>query len=449
MYNKPSEATLRFISDHRTENVKELALKHAKNPDIDLLFALQQIDGWQRAKEKLPLWSENHDIIYPKHISMEQCSSEKTAKYKREIVNAEQEERSFVSESPTSANQSPASCSRKILDLTGGFGVDLSYMSTVFSRAVYVEQQEYLCEVAKHNFKVLGLEHIEIVNSTAEEFLENSKERFDVIYLDPARRDSNGKKTYAIADCTPDVVKLMPLLKAHGDRIIVKLSPMFDHHEFKKYFEGISRIHILSVKNECKETLLEIDDRNPVGRVICVNDNEVFETSMESETSLPVYRMPEVGEKLFVPNASIMKAGCFAELCKAFSLVPIGKNSHLFLSAQQSQNVGKPVSSTQSLRGNSSDTASCLPSDNSSQITSPFPGRVFRIKAVCSLNRKELKETFNDVRQANIAVRNFPLSADEVRKRLRAVLGLRDGGETYIFCTTSVKNNILLRTEKD
>lgn len=405
MYTKPSEATLRFISDHRTENVKDLALKYAKNPDIDLLYALQQIDGWQRAKEKLPLWSENHDIIYPKHISMEQCSSEKTADYKREIVTAEQ-----------MAHPS-SSASRKLLDLTGGFGVDLSYMSTVFSRAVYVEQQEYLCEVAEHNFKVLGLEHIEVVNSTAEEFLEKSKERFDVIYLDPARRDSNGKKTYAIADCTPDVVKLMPLLKAHGDRIIVKLSPMFDHHEFKRYFEGISRIHILSVKNECKETLLEIDYENPLGKVVCVNDNDVFETTMESDATLPMFREPEIGEKLFVPNASIMKAGCFAELCKSFNLVPIGKNSNLFLSDRQSH--------------------------------SHFPGRVFQIKAVCSLNKKELKETFKDVRQANIAVRNFPLSADEVRKRLRTVLGLRDGGETYIFCTTSGKNHIVLRTEKD
>ena len=437
MYTKQSEETLRFISDHRTENVKELALKYAKKPDIDLMYALQQIDGWQRAKEKLPLWSENHDIIYPKHISVEQCSSEKTAVYKREIVKAEQEENLSASDSHTSAHHCHVSCSRKILDLTGGFGVDLSYMSTIFSRAVYVEQQEYLCEIAEHNFKVLGLEHIEVVNTTAEDFLEKSKERFDVIYLDPARRDSNGKKTYAIADCTPDVVKLMPLLKAHGDRILVKLSPMFDHHEFERYFKGISRIHILSVKNECKETLLEIDERNPIGKVVCVNDEEIFETPIESEGFIPTFREPVVGEKLFVPNASIMKAGCFAELCKAFSLVPIGKNSNLFLSASPSSNEGKQVSVTQSLR------------DEISNIVSSFPGRVFHIKAVCSLNKKELKETFNDVRKANIAVRNFPLSADEVRKRLRTVLGLRDGGETYIFCTTSGKNHILLRTEKD
>lgn len=412
-----SDATLEFIHQHRTEDVRTLALAAKRDADINLTFALQQIDGWQRARIKLPMWAEHEGIIYPPHISMEQCSSEQTARYKAEMLR----------------DMKVA----KIIDFTGGFGVDFSYMSQMAEEAVYVERQEHLCRIAEHNFKALGLTNTTVVNANSEDYLmalpdKDATNGTVVAYLDPARRDSNGKKTYAISDCTPDVVRLLPVLKQKADVVIIKLSPMLDHHEAIRLLPGTAEVHIVSVRNECKELVIkttptttpEAPPSPPEGgvKVICVNDDNIFETNTVTNSKTIKLSPPSgghgggrslVGSLLLLPNSSIMKAGCFSALCEQFDVYPLDHDSHIFVAK------------------------------NADSIAN-FPGRAFVCHAECSLNKRELKQALEGITHANIAVRNFPLSVAELRKRLK----LKDGGEWYIFGTTVNKQHRLYVCKK-
>jgi hypothetical protein len=382
-----------FIKKHRLDDVRSLALQAAKYPDIDMPFALDQIEGWQRARTKLPEWASKEGIIFPPHISMEQCSSEATAKFKSGIIKS----------------------SSTLIDLTGGFGVDFSYMAKDFSKAVYVERQAHLCDIAKHNFELLGLDNAEVVNTDGVEYLHSlplisnaSRQHLEenvVVYLDSARRDVHGAKVYGIEDCTPNVVELQSELLDKASVVMVKLSPMLDLHAAIKAL-SVSKAYIVSVGNECKELLLVLSrDKNEAIRVVCVNDDESFEYSYGEEADC----VPSISDAdiladgsecfLYEPNASIMKAGCFSLLTSCFSVKALSRNSHLFVSNDE---------------------------------IADFPGRKFKIYAVSSMNKKELRKVLADISQANIAVRNFPLSVAELRKRLK----LKDGGDTYIFATT-------------
>ena len=400
-----SPATRDFILAHREDDVRQLALRHRAADGIDMAMALRQIDGWQRARHKIPTWTADERIIFPPHISMEQCSSEATALYKTRLAGGSED--------------------AVFADLTGGFGVDFSFMSRQFGRAYYVERQEELCRIARHNFRVMGMENAVVVNSTAEEFIQKAGEGGmgappDVIYLDPARRDANGRKTYAITDCTPDVVSLMPHLTRLSRRIIIKLSPMLDHREAARQLGGVSEVHIVSTGNECKETLLVIDRDHATAAptVLCVNDGNIFASPLLSSQAVPVLSdLPEPGMGLYVPNASVMKGGCFSALCERYALAAVGVNSHLFCAK------------------NAHFIDSSLP---------PFPGRTFIIKSLCSLNRKDVARCLAGIQQANISTRNFPLSADALRKKLR----LRDGGDTYIFATTAAGRHVLVVAAK-
>ena len=392
-----------FIREHRHDDVRQLALQAARYPDIDMQQALQQIAGWQTACTKLPEWAATEGIIYPPRLSMEQCSSEATAKYKAMVLN------------PTSS---------AFIDLTGGFGVDFSYMARGFKKAVYVERQPHLCEVARHNFQLLGLENAEVVCGDGAEYLKNLPSPFHppstlTIYLDPARRDENGKKTYAISDCTPDVVALKDLLLEKAGRVMIKLSPMLDWHKAVDDLGEVVEVHIVSVDNECKELLLVLA-RNPAGplRVVCANirhdaETELFEFFPSNDNlSIPLFPALRERDFLYEPNASIMKAGCFAEVAGRYGVQPTGSNSHLFLSPQ---------------------------------FIPDFPGRKFQIEQVTSMNKKELKRAIGGLTKANITIRNFPLSVAELRKRLK----LADGGDTYIFATTlGEKDHVLLITKQ-
>lgn len=392
-----------FIREHRHDDVRQLALQAARYPDIDMQQALQQIAGWQTACTKLPEWAATEGIIYPPRLSMEQCSSEATAKYKAKVLD------------PTSSS---------FIDLTGGFGVDFSYMARGFQKAVYVERLPHLCEAARHNFQLLGLENAEVVCGDGVEYLKNLPSPFHLpstltIYLDPARRDENGKKTYAISDCTPDVVALKDLLLEKAGRVMIKLSPMLDWHKAVDDLGEVVEVHIVSVDNECKELLLVLA-KNPAGplRVVCANirhdaETELFEFSPTSNSPATPFS-PALRERdfLYEPNASIMKAGCFTEVAGRFRVQPTGSNSHLFLSPQ---------------------------------FIPDFPGRKFQIEKVTSMNKKELKRAIGGLTKANITIRNFPLSVAELRKRLK----LADGGDTYIFATTlGEKEHVLLITKQ-
>ena len=338
---------------------------------------------------------------------MEQCSSEPTALYKKSVLDRLH----WLS------LRSPNDVSSFIIDLTGGFGVDFSFMSRGFSKAVYVERQQHLCDVARHNFGCLGLDNVEVVCDEAESYLASCSEA-DVIYLDPARRDTHGAKTYAISDCTPDVITLLPLLLKKSRLVMIKLSPMLDWRKAVADLgeENIVEVHIVSVDNECKELLIILSSvKDSSSSLYCVNISNasissinlpLFGQSSSGKCQFARQDKPDIPDVLDVPaflyepNASIMKAGCFDILCDRYpGLIKIAPNSHLFVSDTE---------------------------------ISDFPGRIFSIKKTTTMNKKELRLALAGITSANIATRNFPMSVAELRKRLK----IKDGGDTYIFATT-------------
>ncbi len=379
-----SPATLRFIAAHREDDVQRLALSAGKHDDVDLTAALGQIVAWQTARRKLPSWAATDGLLFPPRLAMEQCSSETTARYKARLAER-------------------LAGGGTLVDLTGGFGVDFAFMAKAFTKAVYVERQEVLCQVARHNFPLLGIARAQVVCGEAEDFLDNMPHA-DLIYLDPARRDDHGRRTFAIADCTPDVAALSPRLLQKASHVVVKLSPMLDWHKAAADLgHHVAEIHIVATANECKELLLVMRATHQGEPLLtCVNDDQ--ETALPADGAAQTFE--NVGydgqQYLFEPNAALMKAGCFAWLGNTFGLNILDPNSHLFA-------------------GNNSCPA--------------FPGRRFRIKSVSTMNKKQLRTALRDISQANVSVRNFPLSAQDLRQRLK----LRDGGDTYIFGTTCRK----------
>ena len=382
-----NQATFEFIREHAEADVRQLALRGTRDPEVDLTFALEQIAGRQKAQAKLPSWAATDGIVYPPHLNMEQCSSESTARYKARLAGK----------------------GDKLVDLTGGFGVDFYFMSQSFSQRVYVEQNAELCQIVEHNMQALRHE-CSVICHTASDYL-TMMSHADVIFLDPARRNEHGGRTYSIEDCSPNVLELLPQLMEKADRVILKLSPMLDWHQAVEALKHVVEVHIVSVAGECKELLLVLckETSEPL-RLVCVNGASTFEyipnlgtsCSQHGNVMFPAWERLLSREHtcwLHEPNASIMKAGCFAALEERFPVKQIGPNSHLFVSIDE---------------------------------ISDFPGRSFLIQAVSSLNKRELKEALWGIDRANIAVRNFPLTVAELRKRLK----LKEGGEVYIFATT-------------
>lgn len=432
-----NDETREFVAMHRNEDVRELALKAKRVEGLDLPLALDQIAGWQIARKKLPQWASCEGIVYPPHISMEQCSSQFTAQYKSEIAQTllapAATVRARVSDSGESDNQttksepqlsdSPESdtlvARSSMVDLTGGFGVDFSYLARGFSQATYVERQRHLCDLAEHNMAALGLDQARIVCGDGVEYLRQMGP-VDFIYLDPARRDEHGSRTYAIEDCTPNVLELRDLLLAKSQYTLVKLSPMLDWRKAVADFDGTVReVHIVATGNECKELLLvlgqQVHEEPSAPRVFCVNDNQRIDYDSAAYTQglrIGGKPLPEAKNYLYEPNASIMKAGCFDLVEERFGVTQVGPSSHLFVSAT-------PVAD--------------------------FPGRGFAIEAIGGMNKKDIKRLLNGTKQANIAVRNFPLTAPQLRKKLK----LADGGPVYLFGTTMQGcDHVLLRTSK-
>lgn len=382
-----NEATIRFVQEHREDDVRVLALQARRDGDIDLPWALDQIQGWQTARRKLPSWAATSGIVYPPHLSMEQCSSEQTAIYKCGIVE-----------------RLPQECRRILIDLTGGFGVDFSFMARCCERAIYVERQEHLCEAARHNFELLGLDHATVLHAEAEEFLNDTKCPHDstLIYLDPARRDNHQARTYAITDCTPNVLELMDRLFKAAGHILIKLSPMLDWHKaINDLGQRVAEVHIVSTGNECKELLILMAAEHTGEPVIhCVNDDQRLTFTPREKDITPNIATSDEASFLYEPNASIMKAGCFGLITHRYPVKALATDSHLFVSSEEIED---------------------------------FPGRRFVVNAVTTMNKKELAHALAGITRANVAVRNFPMSAQQLRQRLH----LADGGEHYIFGTTT------------
>ena len=506
--------TAEFIQEYREKDTRQLALQSARFPDVDMPYALDQIKGWQTARRKLPTWAACDGIVYPPHLSMEQCSSEPTAQYKlnlakewscriessefrvescrlrvenserevesserrfesseREVEsselrveNSEGEVNNFSSGQPATLNSqlstlnpqpatlnsqlSTLNChASRMTDLTGGFGVDFSFTSCAFASATYVERNAQLCHMVEHNLPLLGIDNAKVVCADAVDYL-STLDMQTMIFLDPARRDQHGAKTVMLADCTPDVVQLLPQLLKKSRFTMLKLSPMLDWHKAVEDLQGTVReVHIVSVGGECKELLLVLSEEIESELKVFCADLEAGGSSLSSSSSLssepsfprtpsspsapshpsthslsaslfvytPSSSCPAPNSKLKTqnskflhePNASIMKAGCFDELAAAYGVSPVSRNSHLFLSAE-------PVDG--------------------------FPGRSFSIERVTTLSKRELRQALAGIEKANIATRNFPLSVAELRKRLK----LKDGGDVYIFATTTAEDEHLL-----
>lgn len=492
-----NQATLDFIRQHQDDDVRQLAFLGSKYPEVDMPFALDQIRGRKMARVKLPRWASIDGIIYPPHISMEQCSSEQTALYKAELAarllglspssseNGEEKEKESENASNLHLSEicefagkgtvdsefakNEATCKKQqilteseenvneikgethggdfseetgFVDLTGGFGVDFSYIASRLGvKSMYVERQAHLCEAAKENFGRLGLKNAIVKNGDGIEVLHSFASKKEaaasdslgitedqsqsllktnlglkLIFIDPARRDDAGNKVVSLKDCTPDVTLLQEEMLSKADYVIIKLSPMLDWHRAVSELNCVQEVHIISVNNECKELLLVLSARNMGNlRIYCVNDAQSFvcdESDMETSSVKIAPSTLEEMQYLYEPNASLMKAGCFGVLSGRYDARMLSKNSHLFVSMA-------PIEA--------------------------FPGRSFRIIAISSFNKKELKRHLSGITKANIATRNFPLSVAELRKRLK----LKDGGETYIFATTlSDESHVLMITEK-
>ena len=368
-----NQATEEFIRQHGDGDVRQLALQRNKYPEVDLTFALDQIAGRQKARTKLPSWAKIDGIIYPPHLSMEQCSSEQTARYKASIAGKGQ----------------------LFVDLTAGFGIDMAFISQGFQHAIHVEQQAQLCQISSANYGLLGLHQIEVVCGNGVDYL-HSMPHADLLFIDPARRDEHGARTYGIADCSPNVLEIADEMVEKADRVMVKLSPMLDWRKAVQDLGRVNEVHIVSVDNECKELLLILSKETKPLRLFCINNEDVFEVTDDEVNLKPAHLDLQY---LYEPNASIMKAGCFEMLEHRFGVVQLEKNSHLFVANRE---------------------------------IADFPGRRFLIEKVSSMNKRELKDSLAGITSANITVRNFPMSVADLRRRLK----LKEGGELFLFATT-------------
>ena len=389
-----NKETRQFISEHEKDDIFTLRLQYNNNPDIDINLAINQITGKQKIKNKVPLFYHNDDVLYPAQLSLEQSSSELTAQYKATLCHG-----------------------NTLIDLTGGFGVDCCFISDHFKEVIYVERQTTLCELATHNFKVLGKNHIQVVNTETEEYLPTIK-HVDWIYIDPARRSSSGKKVVLLSDCEPDVSALASVLLSKANQIMIKLSPMMDITSAIKELPNTSEIHIISVENECKEVLLILNQSTLNDKKIRTvnfaknNNNQIFEYNLIEESNTNTSLTSTVSDYLFEPNASVMKSGAFKLIGAKFGLNKLHINTHLY---------------------------------TSDKLPLEFPGRVFKVQHCWGSSKKELKELTEQKSKANISCRNYPLSVEELRKKLK----IKDGGDTYLFaCTLANDEKLIIECTK-
>jgi hypothetical protein len=371
-----------LIQQYKNNPIESVAFKRFEN-NIDVSFLLQQLQGRKIVATKIPSWDAFlDDLVFPTHLAFEQASSENTASYKTSLLNVQ-----------------------SLVDLTGGLGIDSYFFSKHVEKLIYIEQQAALSTIAGHNFKVLGAHNVEVINTTAEEYV-SSMSIVDCVYIDPARRNKQGKKVVALEDCSPNVTDIIDKVASKTKYILLKLSPMFDVDMALKSVPYIKEVHIVAVDNDCKELLLLLDTTQAsTCSYHCVNireknTNQLHIYTKEQESSvLPITYTSVIGSYLYEPNVAILKAGCYASIASKFSLQKLHTNSHLF-------------------------TANDLCTD--------FPGRIFEVVKIVDFNKNAIKTEIMPLKKANITVRNFPIQVDELRKKTK----LKEGGDTYLFATT-------------
>jgi len=371
-----------FIETNLNENISKLALQKNPFPNLDYKLIINQLEAKSKAKDKLPTWFSTKNIIYPSRISVEQTSSEKTALHKSKLISG-----------------------KKIIDLTGGFGVDAFYFSKQFSKVIHCEHNLELSEIVKHNFSQLKVDNIQCISGESEEILRKIYEKFDWIYIDPSRRNDVKGKVFMLRDCEPNVPDLLDFYFNYSSNILIKTAPLLDLTAGLKELKNVSAIHIVAVENEVKELLWEINqgfEGNPKIKTVNLTKNkeEKFEFNL-GESSVEVsYSEPE--KFLFEPNAAIMKSGGFDEVAVQFNLKKLHPHSHLYTSDEKID----------------------------------FCGRVFEIIEVIPYQKNEIKLHLEN-KKANITTRNFPETVENIRKKWK----INDGGNLYTFFTTDHKNN--------
>ncbi len=404
-----SEVEKSYIKTHQNDEVTTLLLQAKKYPNLNIPELVLQIKARQKAKSKLPEWCENEEIIFPKMLSVEQCSSEITAKFKADLVSGE-----------------------TLIDLTGGMGVDIAYMSKNFKKAFYFEQNVDLLSVTKYNFGQLGIENVEFVEGDSVDYFKNNagwvlnpaSVELSWIYLDPHRRDDTGSKVVRLQDCEPNILAIKDLLFEYTDNILLKASPMLDIDLAILELGNVSQVYVVAVENEVKEVLFHLitprsDDsqtaQNGTSDYRLTTTNEVILNAInlskahsttlsftKSEEKNASIKLGSSQQYLYEPNAAILKAGGFRFIAQHFDLQKIAPHSHLYTSEE--------------LVGN-------------------FQGRIFKIIAVCKLDKKEISKHLSE-NKANITIRNFPLTVQQIRDKLK----LSDGGNEYLFGTTDSQN---------
>lgn len=375
----PLPASLQdFIARHESSSTDELLLHAKRYPDIDMAFAVNQIIARRHIKEKLPLWYHNRNLVFPSRLATEQCSSEITASYKQLLIKGE-----------------------RVCDLTGGLGIDSWYFAQKAKEVIYVERFPEYCQAADHNFKILQANNIQVINSDCRDILESIKT--DTFYIDPARRSDSNKRLFALNDCEPNILELKKILLQHSQRLIIKISPMADLTETLHLLPETTEIHILAVKNECKEILFVLENTpreiQIYTQAVHNDSHQEFSFSPHEEKESPLLLAETPGIYLYEPNAALLKSGAFKSVAIRYNLLKLHRHSHLYTSDLYCEN---------------------------------FPGRKFFIRKSLPFTGKLLKQLRKDTPQANIAVRNFPMSVEQIRK----TSGITDGGETYLFATT-------------
>lgn len=377
-----TDALKRFVREHAGEDTAALLLKSGRYPGIDVPFAVTQIQARRQIKSKLPSWHACEALVFPSKVAAEQCSSEQTARYKQRFVRD----------------------TDVVCDLTGGLGVDTYFFSRKAYRVRYIERYPDYCEAARLNFRELGADNITVTEGDGTA-LPDTLPAPDVIYIDPARRAAGDKRVFALSDCEPDLVQLRETLLRKAPKVVAKLSPMADIRHTLSLLPGITEVHVLSVRNECKE-LIVVLEREGSGEppVRCVNftaegAEQAFTFTFGEEAAAVAPPAGEVQAFLYEPNASVLKAGAFKCVAQRFGLQKLHPSSHLYTAGGE------------------------VPA---------FPGRVFRVEEVLPFTGATAKTIARSVPQANVAVRNFPVSVDELRKRTR----IAEGGAVYLFATT-------------
>lgn len=381
-----------FIKIHKQDNLNELLLKKEKFPDIDLSFVAEQIEGRRKAKDKLPEIFHIENFIFPKKESMEQCSSELTARYKASLF------KDFT-----------------IADITGGLGIDSYYFSETNKRIFHVERNPELQEIANHNFKITNKTNIESFCSDSIDFLKNTEILFDIIYVDPARRDKSKNKVFLFQDCEPNILEMRELLFKNAKKIVIKVSPFLDISKAINELKTVSNIYILSVKNECKELLLEWEKEDTQTAIHCIDIKSItksksFDFSLDDEKNSIIEYANEVQKFIYEPNVSISKAGCFRLFGKYYNLRKLHPNSHLY---------------------------------TSNDFIEDFFGKSFSVEKIFSLNKQDIKKYLPKMK-ANIIVKNFPMTVDEIKNKFK----IQDGGDIYLFATTLGNEKIIIRAKR-